>query len=258
MDYTLSIQGLGRHHASNCWRKARAALLLLGLSGLSLAAPQARAGGPHVDSVVQTAALESVALHVHTIKELKLMRAFSRTWHQRYDFSCGSAALATLLTYQYEQPTDEISIFKAMFEIGDQAQIRTKGFSMLDMKRYLEQRGYIADGVQAPLDTLAAVGIPGIALISDHGYRHFVVVKGVESAHVLIGDPAHGTRVMSRKDFERAHVGNLFLVIRSHRERARFNALADWNYTLKAPLATGVDRNTLALEMLTVPNASLF
>ena len=259
MDNTQPLRRPGPQHASHGWYKARAALLLIGLSGLQLAAPRdARAGAPRVDSVVQTDALESVAFHVHTIKELKLMRAFRRTWHQRYDFSCGSAALATLLTYQYDQPTDEMDIFKAMFEIGDQAQIRTKGFSMLDMKRYLEQRGYIADGVQAPLDTLATVGIPGIALISDHGYRHFVVVKGVESAHVLIGDPALGTRVMSRKDFEHAHVGNLFLVIRSHRERAHFNTLADWNYTLKAPLATGVDRNTLALEILTVPNASLF
>ena len=208
--------------------------------------------------MVQTTALESAALHVHTLKELKLMRAFSRTWHQRFDFSCGSAALATLLTYQYDQPTDEMSIFSAMFEIGDQAQIRSKGFSMLDMKRYLEHRGFLADGVQAPLDTLAAAGIPGIALISDHGYRHFVVLKGVESGRVLLGDPALGTRVMSRKDFEREHVGNLFLVIRSHRERAHFNVRADWNYTLKAPLESGVDRSTLALEILTVPNASVF
>jgi predicted double-glycine peptidase len=252
----------GGQQTPNDWRVGRVALLLIGLSCLQLAvAPGAcarQATAQNVDSIVQVDALESAGLHVHTIKELKLMRAFRRTWHQRFDFSCGSAALATLLTYQYDQPTDEMSIFKAMFEIGDQAQIRAKGFSMLDMKRYLEQRGYIADGVQAPLDTLAAVAIPAIALVSDHGYRHFVVVKGVESNHVVIGDPALGTRIMARQDFERAHVGNLFLVIRSHRERAHFNTLADWNYTLKAPIASGVDRNSIALELLTVPNASLF
>ena len=262
MDNVDSPRRRGRQPTSNGWRLGRAVLLWIGLSGLQLAIPsQACAGqaaAQSVDSVVQTDALESAALHVHSIKELKLMRAFRRTWHQRFDFSCGSAALATLLTYQYDQPTDEMSIFKAMFEIGDQAQIRAKGFSMLDMKRYLEQRGYVADGVQAPLDTLATVAIPAIALVSDHGYRHFVVVKGVESTHVVIGDPALGTRIMARQDFERAHIGNLFLVIRSHRERAHFNTLADWNYTLKAPIASGVDRNSIALELLTVPNASLF
>lgn len=244
---------------SNTGCTVRTALFAVGLSGLQFACNhEAYADTAPAQSVVQTAPLESVAFHVHTLKELKLMRAFSRTWHQRFDFSCGSAALATLLTYQYNQPTDEMSIFTAMFEIGDQAQIRSKGFSLLDMKRYLEHRGYVADGVQAPLDILAQAGIPGIALISDHGYRHFVVLKGVESGRVLIGDPALGTRVMSRKEFERAHVGNLFLVIRSHRERAQFNATADWNYMLKAPLASGVDRGTLALEILTVPNASVF
>lgn len=248
-----------RQSRSSIRCKTGTAWLLIGLSGLQLAGTlEARADSARASSVVQTNSLESVALHVHTIKELKLMRAFGRTWHQRYDFSCGSAALATLLTYQYDQPTDEMSIFKDMFEVGDQAQIRSKGFSMLDMKRYLEHRGYVADGVQAPLDTLVSVGIPAIALISDHGYRHFVVLKGVQAGRVLMGDPALGTRVMALKDFEHAQVGNLFLVIRSHRERAHFNTLADWNYTLKAPLESGVDRNTLALEILTVPNASTF
>lgn len=237
-------------------RIARRAVLAVALA-VAMAAGANAASRDSV-SIVQTDALESVAMHVHTLKELKLMRAFKRTWHQRYDFSCGSAALATLLTYHYDQPTDEMSVFQAMFATGDQAQIRTKGFSMLDMKRYLEQRGYTADGVRASLDTLATVGIPGIALISDHGYRHFVVVKGVESTHVLIGDPALGTRVLPRKVFDRLHVGDLFFVIRSHRERAHFNALADWNFKLKAPIASGVDRNGLALELLTVPNASLF
>lgn len=235
---------------------ACSALLLIACAGLAVGS--AKASPRDAASIVQIDPLESVAMRVHTIKELKLMRAFSRTWHQRYDFSCGSAALATLLTYQYDQPTDEMSVFKDMFAVGDQAQIRSKGFSMLDMKRYLEQRGYTADGVRASLDTLATVGIPGIALISDHGYRHFVVVKGVESTRVLIGDPALGTRILSRKDFDRAHIGGLFFVIRSHREHAHFNALADWNFRLKAPLASGVDRNSLALELLTVPNASLF
>jgi len=235
-------------------------LLMLALLGL---AADAAAAGSAADTggsamTVQTTALENVSMRVHSIKELKLQRAFRRTWHQRYDFSCGSAALATLLTYQYDQPTDETSVFQAMFLEGDQAQIRTKGFSMLDMKRYLEKRGYVADGVRASLDLLATVGIPAIALIADHGYRHFVVIKGLDEDRVLIGDPALGTRVLKRGDFDRAHVGDLFFVIRSQRERAHFNALSDWNYRLKAPLASAIDRSPLGIELLTVPNASLF
>jgi len=207
---------------------------------------------------VQINAYESLSLHVHTIKELRLLRAFSRTVHQQYDFSCGSAAVATLLTYHYGQPTDEATVFKAMFAAGDQAQIRSKGFSMLDMKRFLESQGYTADGVRASLDTLASVNIPAIALVAERGYRHFVVVKGVQGKRVVVGDPALGTRILARRDFEASRVGNLFFVIRSHRNRAQFNAQGDWGSRLAAPLFTGVDRSSLALEVLDIPDASRF
>lgn len=186
------------------------------------------------------------------------MRAFRRTWHQQFDFSCGSAALATLLTFHYDQPINETVVFQAMFAVGDQAQIRSKGFSMLDMKRFLESKGYTADGVRVPLETLAKVGIPAIVLITDRGYRHFVVLKGVRRDQVLIGDPALGTRVLSRRDFEAARIGNLFFVIRSHREHAHFNSPDDWDSRLTAPLSAAVDRNAVGLETLTIPGASRF
>jgi uncharacterized protein len=207
---------------------------------------------------VQTDAYESVNFHVHTLRELKLLRAFARTWHQQYDFSCGSAAVATLLTFQYDRPIDETTVFKEMYAVGDQAQIRAKGFSLLDMKRFLESRGYTADGVRSPLDTLASLGIPAIALITDHGYRHFVVVKGADKTRVLLGDPALGKRIMSRHDFEAARVGDIFFVIRSHRNLAHFNSALDWGGGLPPPLYAGIDRGSLGLEILTIPNESRF
>jgi uncharacterized protein len=236
----------------------RACAVLLLLAGQMVAAPAVTAGSPGNSLSVSLNDQNSVNVPLHSIKQLKLQRAFRTTWHQQYDFSCGSAALATLLTYHYNQPTDETTIFKAMFAAGDQAQIQAKGFSLLDMKRYLVANGYQADGVTAPLDKLVQVHIPAIALISDHGYRHFVVVKGVEGQRVLLGDPALGTRLLDRRDFERARVGNLFFVIRDHREIARFNARADWDTTLAAPISLAVDRGSLALEILLIPNATRF
>jgi predicted double-glycine peptidase len=233
---------------------------LLGPAALAFAnnATPGNAGNAGGAAIVQTSATESLDMHVHTLKEMKLMQAFRRTWHQQYDFSCGSAALATLLTFQYDHPIDETTVFKAMFSAGDQAQIRSKGFSLLDMKRFLEANGYQADGVRAPLDKVAQVGIPAIALISDHGYRDFVVVKGVDKRHVVIGDPALGTRILERSDFERSRVGDLFFVIRNHREWAHFNLPADWNFRLGASPALAVDRSMLGTELLTLPEATRF
>src|SRR3546814_3267954 len=59
---------------------------------------------------------------------------FRSVIRQRYDFSCGSAALVTLLTYHYGAPASEAMPFPARWETGDREAIRKVGFSMLAMK----------------------------------------------------------------------------------------------------------------------------
>ena len=93
-----------------------------------------------------------------SIQELK----FAEVVRQQFDFSCGSAALATLLTYHYEHPTEEMQAFNVMYAQGDQARIQQAGFSLLDMKNYLATEGYDSDGYQTDLATLAGAGVPAI------------------------------------------------------------------------------------------------
>ena len=144
---------------------------------------------------------------------------FRGTERQRYDFSCGAAAVATLLESHYERPTDEAEVFEDMFKTGDRAKIAKIGFSLLDMKRFLVSRGYRAEGFRISLDEITEARLPVIALLNVRNYKHFVVVKGVSDDRVLIGDPAFGTRVMSKADFEAAR-GPFMLVVRNHREVA--------------------------------------
>ncbi|MBU5612460.1 C39 family peptidase [Geomonas azotofigens] len=174
---------------------------------------------------VPGAFLGNVNVPVTSVKELR----FKRTVQQQYDFSCGSAALATLLTYHYEDRVSEDQVFVAMFENGDKEKIRREGFSLLDMKKYLERRGYQADGYRITLDKLEKVGIPAIALVNIRGYRHFIVLKGVTKGEVLLGDPAQGARTVPRGEFERWWNGLVFLV-RSHKDLAsrHFNEPGEW------------------------------
>ncbi|HRP23099.1 MAG TPA: C39 family peptidase [Thauera sp.] len=176
---------------------------------------------------------------------------FSATLRQQYDFSCGSAAVATLLTHHYGWKVDEAAVFQAMFEHGDQAKIRQEGFSMLDMKRYLDNRGFTANGVEASLDQLAEVKVPAIALINENGYAHFVVIKGVRGKDVLLGDPAMGTRVMARKDFERYWINSILLVVTNRIEVAKFNRDEDWRVRPGAPLQAQRDNAVAAMHSLT-------
>lgn len=173
-------------------------------------------------------------------------RQFRAIVRQQYDYSCGSAALATLLTYQYDDPTSEASIFRAMWDQGDQPKIKREGFSLLDLKRYLETRGYSADGYAATLDKLAGVGIPAIVLIRDKGYNHFVVIKGIAGDKVAVGDPSLGARVIPRAQFEKMLSNKIIFVINGLNEKAAFNRPLDWHVREKAPLGLAMGADNMA------------
>ncbi len=186
-------------------------------------------------------------------------RSFFNTIKQQFDFSCGSAALATLLTHHYEHPISEQDIFLSMYDHGDKEKIKREGFSLLDMKNYLEANGFRADGFRLPLDKIMNVGVPAIVLINDEGYNHFVVLKGISDEHVLIGDPARGTRLLQRAGFTQAWNGIAFL-IRSKRNIAvkYFNDAQEWQAAATAPLDMAIDRNMLADMTLFVRGANDF
>src|SRR5690242_15760491 len=99
-------------------------------------------------------------LQVWSMRELKVRSVIL----QKYHYSCGSAAVATLLTYHYDHPLTEETAFRMMFDHGNQDKIQKEGFSFLDMKRFLEAHGYPADGFQVSLDNLSKAGIPAIVL----------------------------------------------------------------------------------------------
>lgn len=170
---------------------------------------------------------------------------FSRTVRQKYDFSCGSAATATLLTYQYGVPVTEADVFKQMYVRGDQQKIRREGFSLLDMKNFLKANGFEADGFELPLEKLGEQGLPAIVLLNDRGYRHFVVVKGLQDGRVLLGDPSRGTRAMPRQRFDALWDNRVLFVVHNRRSLARFNHPQDWRTAPPAPLASGVQRDGL-------------
>lgn len=171
-------------------------------------------------------------LPVTSLKQARL----TGTVLQQLDFSCGSAALATLLTHHYGYPVSEQAILEAMYAKGDQPKIQREGFSLLDMKRYLEGLGFSADGFKQPLDKLLEARLPAVVLINESGYHHFVVIKGLDKDRVLIGDPAKGLRAVSRKNFESTWVGGLLFVIHNRMEQARFNRQADWQAVPRAPM----------------------
>jgi predicted double-glycine peptidase len=124
---------------------------------------------------------------------------------QQWDTSCGAAALATVLTFDFGDRVAEKSVARGMLRSTDPVRVRVRGgFSLLDMKRYAESRGYKAAGYRnLSLEELAAMRSP-IVVISEYGDPHFVVVRSVGEGRVHLADPAFGNRSMSIGQFREA------------------------------------------------------
>ena len=218
--------------------RINAVLAAVALCGLLPAAAAGLSGSVEVPAQ----AGGGFSVPVASVKEARQRR----TVIQQLDFSCGSAAVATLLTHHYRFPVSEQVVFEAMYTSGDAEKIKAEGFSMLDMKRVLQANGFQADGFEATLDRLAEARLPAIALINEKGYGHFVVVKGLRGDRVLLGDPASGLRVMARRTFEALWTNRILFVISSHQDVALFDSDAEWRSLPRAPLAAGVSREGLA------------
>lgn len=193
----------------------------------------------------------SFNLEIKSFKE----RKWESVVRQQRDFSCGSAAVATLLSYHYNRPTGEEEVFKAMFAAGDRERIMAEGFSLLDMKIYLDAIGYTADGFRVSLDKLAEAGVPAIVLINIDGYLHFVVIKGITAEDVLVGDPSRGIQRYKRADFEALLDNDIIFVVRTNIDegKANFNLVADWGAHPKAPLGEAVSMSNLANITIYLP-----
>lgn len=195
----------------------------------------------------------SPTVPVNSLQELR----WETVIRQQYDFSCGSAAVATLLTYHYDMPVNEAEVFKTMYRAGNKEKIQAEGFSMLDMKRFLDSKGLHSDGFRMGLDKLVDIGIPAIVLVNTNGYKHFVVVRGLRGETVLLADPAIGSIAISRQEFERIWDGTV-LAARGKIQVAKrhFNTLRDWDAWPTAPISKGVDRTGTGMFLLSLPGSN--
>ncbi len=147
---------------------------------------------------------------------------------QKWDISCGAAALATLLTYQHGDQVSEREVARAMLGKTDALRVKVRGgFSLLDLKRFAESRSFIAEGyTEVSLADLEELG-PAIVPVNLDGFAHFVVFRGRAADRVLLADPAFGNRSMPVAEFERAWQANMAFVIKRKDGRAPPNRLAE-------------------------------
>ena len=144
------------------------------------------------------------------VKSLLEMRQ-DRVVVQKWDLSCGAAALATILNYQYGDRVPERKIAERLIQreeyLANPLLINMQeGFSLLDLKRYVDARGYEGIGYgQLTLEDLVERA-PIMVPVNFLGYNHFVVFRGIRRNRVLLADPAWGNRTVRVEKFKEAWI----------------------------------------------------
>ncbi len=150
------------------------------------------------------------AEHPRPVKSLLEMR-HDNVVIQEWDLSCGAAALATILNYQYGNPVSEKDIARALIrrkeyiENPELVKIR-QGFSLLDLKRYVDSHDYHGIGYGKLTFQDLIEKAPVMVPVTFLGYNHFVVFRGGIGNRVVMADPGWGNRTMLRDDFEKAWI----------------------------------------------------
>jgi uncharacterized protein len=122
---------------------------------------------------------------------------------QKWETSCAAAALATVLTFTHNDPVSEKLVAQRMLRSTDPIKVKVRGgFSLLDMKRFVETRGLKGTGFKGlSFDELLTLQSP-IVPIETNGNPHFVVVRGLTSnGQAHLADPAFGNHTVSVAEF---------------------------------------------------------
>lgn len=135
------------------------------------------------------------------VKSVEAMRS-KGVIYQTYDYSCGSAALTTILDYYLGEHLNEQQVMEGMLQYGEAEKIiQRRGFSLLDMKLYAASLGYRAEGFRAQPEDLLTLNHPAILPIHYGGYDHFVVFRGISEGHVALADPQFGNLTLTLERF---------------------------------------------------------
>ena len=171
--------------------------------------------------------VEERGIVVKPVSEFK----YHNVVHQAYDYSCGSAALTTILNGYLGRQFEERQVMEGLLRFGEYDKIvKRRGFSLLDMKRLATALGHPSGGFKATVQDLRTLDHPAIVPIHYSGFKHFVVLKKYRDGHVFVADPALGNISFTIEKFKQIWTDNvLFIVFPNGFEPHPDLELTDWD-----------------------------
>lgn len=186
----------------------------------ALVSVPAQVGTPWLGAGAQYDVVEGLT-PLQDIKNTGLVR-------QHFDYSCGSAALTTILNYFLGLELDEQRVMNGMLIYGQKEKIiARRGFSLADMKRFIAALGFKSGGFRGEISDLQELTQPAILRITYGDFKHFVVLREIRGERVYIADPAFGKITLTLEEFRKLWDNILFLVYADEDRRIDALALSD-------------------------------
>lgn len=135
---------------------------------------------------------------------------------QQRDYSCGAAALATMIRHHWGDKVTETGLLIVAVRMLTTEEIRERirnGLSLTDLRRLATRIGYQATIGRLDYEELRQAKIPLIVGINVEGFDHFVVYRGTDGYYVYLADPARGNIRTPVDVFLKQWQKNLVLVV---------------------------------------------
>ena len=129
---------------------------------------------------------------------------YQTTVGQTTDFTCGPAALATLLTHYYGSPVTE-----QIADMNSRGKQVTEGLTLLSLKTALSAEQISSTGYKLNLTQLRKVMEAGLPVVANVQYPkgHYYLILGLDDENVLLADPSWGVRSQPIANFLNAWNG---------------------------------------------------
>jgi predicted double-glycine peptidase len=114
---------------------------------------------------------------------------------QQREYSCGAAAVSTIIQYYWDDPVTEYAILRHIVNKLSTEELKDRmknGLSMTDLRKGATELGYPSVIGTRTFDELYEVKVPLVVRLQKEKFKHFVVFRGIAGKHVYLADSIRG------------------------------------------------------------------